>query len=95
MYAAATVDDFAKLHTVIAPSFYAFDDGAEYSIIDSLMKAVKAAQDQGLKFVWKVTRPQVTVALRRGMDHLPERWLHPDARKCPADSHEVARIRSA
>jgi ketosteroid isomerase-like protein len=61
MYEAATVDDLAKLHTVVAPGFYAFDVGMRYESMDSLMEALKAYQDKGVKFVWNVTRPQVTV----------------------------------
>ena len=61
MYEAATVDDFAKLHTVVAAGFYAFDDGVRYESVDSLMDAVKAAQDKGFKFAWNVTKPEVTV----------------------------------
>ena len=64
-YAAATVDDFAKLHTVIAPGFYAFDGGMRYDSIDSLTNAVKAYQDKGMKFVWTVIKPQVTVECDR------------------------------
>jgi len=65
MYEAATVADFAKLHTVVTPGFYAFDGGARYESIDSLMDAVKAYQDKGVKFVWTVTNPQVTVECDR------------------------------
>jgi len=68
LYAAATVDDFTKLHTVVAPTFYAFDGGAQYSSIDALMKVVKAMQDRGVKFVWNVTEPEVTV-------HCNEAWI--------------------
>jgi hypothetical protein len=65
MYEAATVDDFAKLHTVVAPGFYAFDGGVRYKSMDSLMDAVKAFQDKGAKFVWNVTKPEVTVECDR------------------------------
>jgi hypothetical protein len=68
LYAAATVDDFTKLHAVVAPTFYAFDGGAQYSSIGALMKVVKAFQDQGAKFVWNVTKPEVTV-------HCNEAWI--------------------
>lgn len=65
MYAAATVDDYAKLHTVVAPGFYAFDGGVRYESMDGLMDSVKAYQDKGVKFVWSVTKPQVTVECGR------------------------------
>jgi hypothetical protein len=61
MYAAATVDDMARLHAVVAPGFYAFDGGVRYGSIDELMGAVKGFQDKGVKFVWRVTEPEVTV----------------------------------
>jgi len=68
LYAAATVDDIAKVHSVAAPTFYAFDNGQQFSSIDELMKVVKAYQDQGVKFVWNVTNPIVTV-------HCNDAWI--------------------
>ncbi len=61
MFAAAAVDDFAKLNALVMPGFFAFDGGKRYESMDALMTAVKAEQDQGVKLVWKVTKPQVTV----------------------------------
>jgi hypothetical protein len=60
-YAAATVDDRARIHSVTAPNFYGFDTGYQYSSIDDLMKVVKTYQDKGFKFVWNVTQPKVTI----------------------------------
>jgi hypothetical protein len=68
MYAGASVDDVVKVHSVAAPSFYAFDGGMEYSSIDALMTVVKSYQDQGVKFVWTVTKPKVTI-------HCDEAWI--------------------
>ena len=68
LYAGATVDDMAKMHTVTAPNFYAFDGGAQFSSIDDLMKVVRKDQVQGVKYVWAVTRPQVTI-------HCKEAWI--------------------
>jgi hypothetical protein len=68
LYAGATVDDMAKMHSVTAPSFYAFDGGAQYSNIDDLMKVVKKQQDEGVKYVWSVTKPQVTI-------HCNDAWI--------------------
>lgn len=68
LYAGASVDDIAKIHTVTAPTFYAFDGGEQYPSIDALMKAVKTYQDQGAKFVWNVTKPQVTI-------HCNDAWI--------------------
>jgi len=61
LYAGATVDDMAKMHTVTAPKFYAFDGGAQFSSIDDLIKVVRQDQVQGVKYVWAVTEPQVPI----------------------------------
>ena len=58
----------AKMHSVTAPTFYAFDGGHEYRSIDDLMKVVKAYQEQGVKYIWHVTRPTVTI-------HCNEAWI--------------------
>lgn len=68
LYAAATIDDIAKIHSVTAPTFYAFDGGEQYPSIDALMKVIKTYQDQGAKFVWNVTKPQVTI-------HCNDAWI--------------------
>lgn len=60
-FAGAAVDDIAKLHSVTAPTFHAFDNGHQYSSIDDLMNTIKAYQDQGVKFVWSITQPQVAI----------------------------------
>ncbi len=67
-YAAATIDDFARIHTTTAPTFYAFDNGQQFSSIDDLMNLVKTYQDKGVKFVWNVTHPEVTI-------HCNEAWI--------------------
>ena len=61
LYAGGTVDDMAKMRSVLAPSFYIFDNGHQYSSIDDLMKMVNTFRDQGIKFVWNVTNPKVTI----------------------------------
>jgi len=68
LYAGATVDDMAQIHSVTSPTFYAFDGGQQYSSIDDLIKVVKTYQDQGVKFIWNVTKPQVTI-------HCNEAWI--------------------
>jgi hypothetical protein len=67
-YAAAAVDDFAKIHTVTAPTFYAFDNGEQFGSIDALLNLVKTYQDQGATFVWTVTHPEVTL-------HCNDAWI--------------------
>jgi SnoaL-like domain len=68
LYAGAAIDDMAQMHSVTAPTFYAFDNGQPFSSIDDLMKVVKTYQDRGVKFVWNVTKPQVTI-------HCNEAWI--------------------
>jgi len=58
MYAAATVDDLARFHTVAAPDFYAFDGGTRYDG-DALMSMVKSYHEKGVVFVWTVADPHV------------------------------------
>ena len=61
LYAAATVDDMARMRSVVSPTFYIFDNGHRYNNIEDLMKMVNTFQDQGAKFVWNVTNPDVTI----------------------------------
>jgi hypothetical protein len=68
LFAAATVDDMPKMRTVIAPNFYIFDLGHQFNSIDELMKVITSLQDEGAKFVWKVTNPRVTV-------HCNDAWI--------------------
>jgi len=58
MYAAATVDDLAKFHTVATPDFYAFDGGQRYDG-DALMNMVKSYHEKGVVFVWTVADPHL------------------------------------
>ncbi len=67
-YAAASVDDIPRMHTVTAPDFYAFDGGQSFASLDSLMKNIQTYRDKGFKFVWSVTDPHVTV-------HCGDAWI--------------------
>lgn len=58
MYVAATNDDLALFHRVVATDFYAFDGGKRFSG-DSLMSLIKGAHDAGKRYVWTVTEPEV------------------------------------
>lgn len=60
-FAGAALDDMAKLHRVTTGSFHAFDNGQPYGSIDDLMSAIKGYQNQGFKFVWSITEPEVTM----------------------------------
>ena len=68
MYAAATVDDMAKLRAVFAPGAYLFDGGVRYDSIDALMHLIHDYRSKGAKFVWNVTQPDVHV-------HCNEAWV--------------------
>jgi len=68
MYAAATVDDMAKLHAVFAPGAYMFDGGVRYDSVDALMQLIHDYRAKGAKFVWNVTQPDVHV-------HCNEAWV--------------------
>jgi ketosteroid isomerase-like protein len=57
-YVAAGADDLQKFHTVVAPTFYAYDGGVRYEG-DTLMALMKKAHDAGRVYVWTVTEPQV------------------------------------
>jgi ketosteroid isomerase-like protein len=61
MYVAATNDDLAKFHSVVAPGFYAFDGGERFNS-DALMEIAKRLHAAGKILVWKVTEPEVHVA---------------------------------
>ena len=58
MYAAATVDDLEKMHSVTTADFYAFDGGKRFDG-DALFELVKSAHAAGTVFVWTVTEPDV------------------------------------
>jgi ketosteroid isomerase-like protein len=57
-YAAAAADDLQKFHTVVTPTFYAYDGGVRYEG-DALMTLVKKAHDAGKVYVWTINDPQV------------------------------------
>jgi hypothetical protein len=66
MYAAATVDDLVKFHTVATPDFYAFDGGQRYDG-DALMNMVKSYHEKGVVFVWTVAGTHPTTWLESAM----------------------------
>ena len=93
LYAGATVDDMAKMHTVTAPKFYAFDGGAQFSSIDDLIKVVRQDQVQGVKYVWAVTEPQVPIRCKVAwISYLNDGSVQgAEQFTCP---HAVARVRN-
>jgi len=60
-FAAATVDDRDKLHSITAPDFYAFDAGGRFTR-DALMDLIKAARAAGKVYVWTVNEPEVHIS---------------------------------
>jgi ketosteroid isomerase-like protein len=61
IFAAARADDLAKFHSVIAPDFYVFDNGARFNG-ESIMALVKAQHAAGKRYEWNVTEPDVHVS---------------------------------
>jgi hypothetical protein len=49
------------MRSVVSPTFYIFDNGHQYNNIDDLMKMVNTFRDRGVKIVWNVTNPNVTI----------------------------------
>lgn len=60
MFAALAAEDTAKLHTAIAPDFYAFDAGQRFTG-DALIDLIKKAHAAGKVYVWTVNEPQVHI----------------------------------
>lgn len=67
MYTAAMARDLARFDTLLAPGFYAFDDGERFDG-DAVMKNVMTYQAKGVVFVWSVTQPDVHV-------HCDQAWI--------------------
>ncbi len=61
MYAAAQKDNLDGFHAVVAPGFYAFDDGQRFDG-DALMRMVIDLHGKGAKAVWTVTQPDVHIS---------------------------------
>jgi hypothetical protein len=57
---AASTDNQLMFHSLVAPGFYAFDNGKLLKG-DSLIQMVIDAHSKGMKFVWNVSEPDVHV----------------------------------
>ncbi len=68
LYAGGSANDMARMHSVLDPTFYIFDNGHQYNSIDDLMKVITTLRNQGAKFVWNVTDPRVTL-------HCNDAWI--------------------
>ncbi|HTU32572.1 MAG TPA: nuclear transport factor 2 family protein [Candidatus Acidoferrum sp.] len=62
MYAGAAKEDDAIVRKVIAPDFYAFDDGMKFTGMDLFHSVRTMYQDKGYVFVWTVRDPTVHTA---------------------------------
>jgi hypothetical protein len=60
MFNAVTGDDMEKFRSLIAPGFYAFDNGRRYDG-DTLVQTAMSAHAKGMKIVWNVTEPDVRI----------------------------------
>ncbi len=60
MYAALSVDDTARLKTVLANDFYAFDGGKRFDGA-SLAQLIADAHKAGRQYVWTVNEPDARV----------------------------------
>jgi hypothetical protein len=61
IFAAAETDDLAKFHSVTAPSFYIYDNGARFDG-DTIMNLIKKQHEAGKRYVWNVTDPDVHIS---------------------------------
>ncbi|WP_433969123.1 nuclear transport factor 2 family protein [Tunturiibacter gelidiferens] len=60
IFSAASLDDLAKFHAVVAPGFYIYDAGARFDG-EAIMTLIKAEHAKGRKYEWNVTEPDVHV----------------------------------
>ena len=61
LFTALRTDDAAKLNSIIAPDFYAFDGGARFNG-EAMMGLIKALQAAGKRYEWSVTEPDVHIS---------------------------------
>jgi hypothetical protein len=59
-FASAHDDDLAKFHSIIAPGFYIFDNGARFNG-DAVMDLIKGLHATGKHYEWSVTEPDVHI----------------------------------
>jgi hypothetical protein len=64
IFAAATADDLARFHSVTAPTFYIFDNGARFDG-DAIMNLIKQQHAAGKIYDWNVTEPDVHIIGRQ------------------------------
>ena len=60
MFSALKDDDTAKFRFMIAPGFYAFDNGKQIDG-DAVIRMIASAHAKGTKFVWNVTGQDVRI----------------------------------
>lgn len=59
-FTAAHDDDLVKFHSIVAPGFYVFDNGARFDG-DALMDLVKSMHAAGKRFEWNGTEPDIHI----------------------------------
>ena len=90
MYAAATIDDEARLKEIFADDFYAFDLGKRFDGME-LAQVIKAAHGPNLRADGQ--RSGDAYARRPRLDHLRQSRIGRRRRRCHAG--DMARIRGA
>jgi hypothetical protein len=60
IFVAAKADDLEKFHSVIAPGFYLYDNGARFNG-DAIMTLMKSVHVAGEVLDWNVTEPDVHI----------------------------------
>jgi hypothetical protein len=61
LFEAASHDEEGLFKEVLAPNFYAFDNGKRFDGME-LPQMIKGAHAAGKKYVWSVTNPEVHIA---------------------------------
>jgi ketosteroid isomerase-like protein len=60
LFTALKTEDAGKMNSILAPGFYAFDNGARFDG-RSMMSLVKALHAAGKRYEWSVTNPDVHI----------------------------------
>jgi ketosteroid isomerase-like protein len=94
MYLGATKEDDSIIRKVIAPDFYAFDNGSEFHGMELFHSVRTTYQDKGYTFVWTVTDPTVHTACNMAWISYTNlgSMTFPDGKKVPAKWVESAVI---
>jgi ketosteroid isomerase-like protein len=61
MFTALRTEDAAKMNSIIAPDFYAFDGGVRFNG-EAMMGLIKGLHAAGKRYEWSVTEPDVHIS---------------------------------